>query len=76
VEEEADESMYWLELLVHTGSAPVAAVQPLLRETGEILAMTLSSKKTLKARAGIRGFSRIVQPTGGGDESQIVNRKS
>ncbi len=68
VEEEADETMYWLELLVESGLANTAAVQPLLREASEIVAMTVASKKTLKRNAGVRGFST--------NQSKIVNRES
>ena len=77
VEEEADESMYWLELLIRTGGLSATAAQPLLREAGEILAMTISSKKTLKTRAGIRGFgATAATPPPTRDESRIANRES
>lgn len=77
VEEEADESMYWLELLIRTGGLSATAAQPLLREAGEILAMTISSKKTLKTRAGIRGFgATAAAPRPTRDESRIANRES
>ena len=75
VEEEADESLYWLELLTRAGHGDEAAAQPLMRETEEILAMVVASKKTLKARAGIRGFA-----SNSGERSdrphRIVNRES
>lgn len=45
VEEEADECIYWLELLVQAEDAA-----PLLRETSELVAITVASKKTLRAR--------------------------
>lgn len=50
VEEEADESAYWMELLV--GSAVVSAerVQPLKKEANELIAMTVTSIKTLRNR--------------------------
>jgi four helix bundle protein len=46
VEEEADESAFWLELIIETGLLSAAKVTPLLTEAGEIVAMTASSKKT------------------------------
>ena len=45
VEEEADESAFWLELIIETGLLSAAKVTPLLAEAGEIVAMMASSKK-------------------------------
>jgi four helix bundle protein len=52
VEEEADESIYWLELLVEGKSVPADRVSPLVKEANELVAMTVASIKTLRARAG------------------------
>lgn len=46
VEEEADESAFWLELIIETGLLDPRKVTPLLAEAGEIVAMMASSKKT------------------------------
>jgi four helix bundle protein len=46
VEEEADESAFWLELIIETHLLSAAEVRPLLLEAGEIVAMMASSKKT------------------------------
>ena len=46
VEEEADESAFWLELIIETGLLNQRKVSPLLAEAGEIVAMMASSKKT------------------------------
>jgi four helix bundle protein len=46
VEEEADESAFWLELIIETGLLSAAKVTPLLTEAGEIVGMMASSKKT------------------------------
>ena len=46
VEEEADESAYWLELIIETGLLNQRKVTPLLAEAGEIVAMMASSKKS------------------------------
>lgn len=50
VEEEADESQYWLELIVESGYDDAGVVEPLWKEFDEILAITVSSKKTLRTR--------------------------
>jgi four helix bundle protein len=46
VEEEADESAFWLELIIETTLLDAANVKPLLTEAGEIVAIMASSKKT------------------------------
>jgi len=46
VEEEADESAFWLELIIETGLLNQCKVTPLLAEGGEIVATMASSKKT------------------------------
>lgn len=51
VEEEADESIYWMELLIEGGLIPEAKLKDLLTETNEIVAMTVASIKTLRARS-------------------------
>ena len=48
VEEEADETLYWLELLVKAEIIPVVKLEPLMKEVEEILAMTVSSIKTMR----------------------------
>jgi four helix bundle protein len=50
VEEEGDESAYWLELLIEANIVPEGEVVDLLRETNEVVAMTVASIKTLRAR--------------------------
>jgi four helix bundle protein len=52
VEEEADESIYWLELLVESGLLSADRLSHLLEETNEIIAMTVASIKTLRKRHG------------------------
>lgn len=46
VEEEADESAFWLELIVDSGLISEPKVRPLLNEASEIVAIMASSKKT------------------------------
>jgi four helix bundle protein len=48
VEEEADETSYWLELLEECNIAPASRVHDLLKETDEIIAMTVASIRTLR----------------------------
>jgi four helix bundle protein len=50
VEEESDETEYWLELITETGLAPQSQITNIYNETDEILAMTIASIKTLRAR--------------------------
>ena len=50
VEEEADESLYWLELLVESKLIPGPAMADLMREADELAAMTVASIKTLRGR--------------------------
>mgnify|MGYP001590548346 FL=1 len=50
VEEESDETEYWLELLIEAGLTPQDQVAGIYKETDEILSMTIASIKTLRAR--------------------------
>lgn len=50
VEEEADETIYWLELLVEAKIVPNTRVTEVMKETNEIVAMTVASIKTLRGR--------------------------
>jgi four helix bundle protein len=49
VEEEADESLYWLELLTESGVVPEERARPLTLEGQELLAMCVASIRTAKA---------------------------
>ena len=48
VEEEADETVYWLELLSEAGISDEKTCAPLKQEFNEILAMTVASIRTLR----------------------------
>jgi hypothetical protein len=48
VEEEADESIYWLEPLVDAGFLAADAAIPLVAEANEILSITVASIKTAR----------------------------
>jgi len=49
VEEEADESLYWMDLLVCGELLPDADVTGLRQEADEILAMTVASIRTMRS---------------------------
>ena len=48
VEEEADESVYWMELLVEAGMVESAKLESLMKEADELLAITVASIKTAR----------------------------
>jgi len=50
VEEEADESLYWLELLDESGLVKKAELIPLLEEADELTAIFTAAAKTAKAK--------------------------
>jgi four helix bundle protein len=58
VEEEADESAYWMELLIESKLLPEVQLSQLLKETEEIIAMTVASIRTLQKRNGSSPFNR------------------
>lgn len=61
VEEEADETAFWLELIIEGDLLAAAQIQPLLTEALELVAMTAASKKTASSTLA---------------KSQVANRKS
>jgi four helix bundle protein len=50
VEEECDESLYWLEMLVETDQIRPALVSSLMKEGEEILAIVVASAKTARVK--------------------------
>ena len=50
VEEEADESLFWMELLIENNLMSKEKLELLMQEADEILAITVSSIKTAKSR--------------------------
>jgi hypothetical protein len=50
VEEEADESICWLEVSIGSELAPEGRVAEIIKEANEITAMTVASVKTLRMR--------------------------
>jgi len=61
VEEEADESAFWLEIASDAGVVAPARLADLAREAGELTAIMVASRRTLAAR---------------NRKSRIENRKS
>lgn len=64
VEEEADESAFWLELIIDSGLLRVGNVPPLLQEANELI--------RIRARSRISAKERRVTPN---RQSSIVNRQ-
>jgi four helix bundle protein len=51
VEEESDESAYWLDLLAATGRLSASKTQPLITEAGELTAIAVASIRTARRTA-------------------------
>jgi four helix bundle protein len=51
VEEETDETCFWLELTIEAALLPARRVQPLLNEANEITAILVASRKTAMRRS-------------------------
>jgi four helix bundle protein len=62
VEEEADESLYWLELLIESEIVPEKKLSALMNDINEIVAMTVSSIKTLRSKNLDNPKSKIQNP--------------
>ena len=50
VEEEADESAYWVELLTDSGKVKPVQAQTLVREANELVAIAVASINTAKRK--------------------------
>jgi len=62
VEEEADESAFWMELIIEGGLLEKELVEPLLKEADELVAIMVASRKSAKNESANR-------------KSQIANQK-
>jgi four helix bundle protein len=69
VEEEADESIYWMELLTEGGLMKSNRLQPLMDEAEEILKITIAAIKTSAASEKPRRIVRKVGSSEGGVRS-------
>ena len=52
VEEECDESLFWMELLVDNGFVKASRLGDLMKESDEILAIVVASTKTARTARG------------------------
>ncbi|CAN5882689.1 four helix bundle protein [soil metagenome] len=59
VEEEADESLYWLELLVESNTISENKLSALMSDSNEIVAMVVASIKTLRSQNSTNPKSKI-----------------
>ena len=50
VEEEADESCFWLEIIIESGLIPAKKVTELLKEGNQLVAIISASRRTVKGR--------------------------
>jgi four helix bundle protein len=50
VEEEADETIYWMDLLIESKIVQPSGLNGLMKESNEIVAMVVASIKTLRGR--------------------------
>jgi four helix bundle protein len=50
VEEEADESAFWMEMIVESGMMEKKLVEPLLQEANELVAIMTASRKSASER--------------------------
>lgn len=62
VEEEADESMFWIELLIESAIVPESKLRKLYADIDEIVAMTVASIRTLRAKKSGDPKSAIQNP--------------
>jgi four helix bundle protein len=71
VEEEADESAFWLELIIEGGLLRQKVVQPLLTEAGELT--KIMAKSRISASTALRQSKSTVKR---GESKAISNRQS
>lgn len=72
VEEEADETTYWIELSIDDGLIKRERVQDLLDEANEILSITVSSINTARMNKGIPTSRRFNNSALRNPESEIL----
>jgi hypothetical protein len=62
VEEEADESQFWLDLLMERGLLDTSRVSALQREAGQLVAIAVSSIRTARRTPRVNPQSAIRNP--------------
>jgi four helix bundle protein len=60
-EEEADESLYWMEILIESNKVKASLLKDLMREGKEILAIIISSIKTSRRKTNSKSAIRNSQ---------------
>lgn len=50
VEQQADQCIYWLELLIEADLAEKSVIEPLIKEAGEIISIAVSQISTAKGK--------------------------
>ncbi len=53
-EEEADETLFWLELIVEARLMKEKVLKPLMDEVDQIVAMLVASLKTLRGKSNLK----------------------
>ena len=73
VEEEADESLFWLEMLRDSGLTPESDLTALLREADELTAIMTASGRSAKRRTASRSGDRTRQSAIRNPQSAIAD---
>jgi four helix bundle protein len=55
--QELEETMYWIELLIESGTVPSSKLEPLQSEANELMAILVASVKKVKSNKGPSAFS-------------------
>jgi four helix bundle protein len=61
VEEECDETLYWMELLIEAGLVNESKLAPLMKEGDEILSIVVRSIQTARSKIPVRGSAKNPQ---------------
>jgi four helix bundle protein len=61
VEEECDETMYWMELLAESGQMEMARMANLMKEADEVLSIVVASSRTARRNANPQSAIRNPQ---------------
>ena len=76
VEEEADESAFWIEIIIRSRLLKPRLVESLLREANELVAIMTSSRKTSSKRDNVDQGAKQESRAGRNQKSKIANQKS
>jgi four helix bundle protein len=70
VEEEADETLFWIDMAIATELVPQKLTQAILAEADELVAIVTATRKTGQARKRSRNNPKPRQPEAGGPPQQ------